>query len=144
MGRERHRVFVYGTLTDPARAERVLDDWRFDGAAALVGLHRVDGRYPTLAPGGRTAGRLLVTPELRALDTYEGVDRGLYVRVAVPLVADDDRDEAGAAAEEAWVYVGDPERLDAGVEWPGSGPLDGRVERYVAAEGVRVRRAGNR
>lgn len=127
-------VFVYGTLTDRTRAEALLDEWRFDGAAVLEGLHRVEGRYPTLAPGGQTEGRLLVTPQLEALDAYEGVDAGLYVRVGVPL-ADGDR---------AWLYVGDPTRLDIPVEWPGEGRFADRVRAYIGAEGVRVRRTGNR
>lgn len=127
-------VFVYGTLADADQAQALLDDWRFDGPAALDGLHRVEGRYPTLAPGGRTEGRLLVTPQLDALDAYEGVDAGLYVRVGVPLV-DGDR---------AWLYVGDPTRLDAAADWPGEGPFADRVRRSLETEGVRVRRTGNR
>lgn len=130
-----HRpVFVYGTLTDPERVEAVLDDWRFVGAAVLESLHPIDGRYPTLAPGGRTEGRLLVTPEIDRLDAHEGVEAGLYTRVEIPIV-DGDR---------AWLYVGDPDRLDVPVDWPGEGPFGDRVRRYLDAEPVRVRRAGNR
>lgn len=127
-------VFVYGTLTDASRAGAILDEWRFDGGAVLDGLERVDGRYATLAPGGTTAGRLLITPELDRLDAYEGVDPGLYVRVAVPMV-DGDR---------AWLYVGDPDRLDAPADWPGAGSFADRVRTYVDDESVQVRRAGNR
>jgi len=117
-------VFVYGTLTDPDRVDAILDDWSFAGDAILDGLHRVEGRYPTLAPGGRTAGRLLRTPEVATLDGYEGVDRGLYVRVAIP-VAD--------RGEDAAVYVGDPARLGVAAQWPGDGPFDRRVRRAVAS-----------
>lgn len=127
-------VFVYGTLTDPDRAASLLDDWHFVGDVVLEGLRRVEGRYPTLAPGGRTEGRLLVTPQVDRLDDYEGVADGLYVRVALPL-ADSDR---------AWVYVGDPDRLDAPADWPGEGPFADRVRRYLADEAVRLRRTGNR
>lgn len=127
-------IFVYGTLTEPDRVDAVLDDWRFDDAAVLEGLRPVSGRYPTLAPGGRTEGRLLVTRELDVLDAYEAVADGLYVRVTVP-VADGDR---------AWVYVGDPDQLNAPVDWPGEGPFEDRVRRYLQTEPVRVRRAGNR
>ncbi len=88
------RVFVYGTLTDPDRIASVVETFEFVGTATLVGLHRVEGRYPTLAPGGETEGRLLDTPDVEALDAYEGVERGLYCRVTVP---------DGIA-----VYVGDP------------------------------------
>lgn len=127
-------IFVYGTLTDAAAVDALLDEWRYDGEAVLDGLGRVDGRYPTLAPDGSTAGRLLVTPELERLDAYEGVDRGLYVRAAVPMV-DGDR---------AWVYVGHPDRLDAPAAWPGDGPFADRVRAYVGDESVQVRRPGNR
>lgn len=127
-------IFVYGTLTDPANVDELLDDWRWDGEAVLEGLERVDGRYPTLSPGGRTTGRLLVTPELDRLDDYEAVDGGLYVRVAVP-VADGGR---------AWLYVGDPDPLEVSVTWPGSGPFADRVTTYLEEQSVQVRPADNR
>jgi gamma-glutamylcyclotransferase (GGCT)/AIG2-like uncharacterized protein YtfP len=124
-------VFVYGTLTEPERVASVVDAYVFVGAAVLEGCHPVAGRYPTLAPGGETAGRLLRTEEVDALDAYEGVDEGLYVRVSVP------RADGGTAA----VYVGDPDALDVAepVDWPGSGPFAERVRRYVDAEPVLVR-----
>lgn len=134
-------VFAYGTLTDPDRAASVLDTFAYRGDAVLRGLHRVDGTYPTLAPGGRVEGKLLQTTDIPALDRYEGVERGLYVRVSVPLdeafdIATDD------AGETVAVYVGDPTALSVdGVSWPGSGPFRERVERYLRNESVRVRRA---
>lgn len=155
-------VFVYGTLTDPERVAEVLDeprDWSFVGDATLHGLQRVDGRYPTLAPGGRVDGRVLETDAIAALDAYEGVDRGLYVRVRVPYAdsdgvgddrgtdsdgVDDDREPDGGGVDDesgtVAVYVGDPDRLgvDATVTWPGDGDLDRRVRRYVAANDVVV------
>ncbi|UWG49678.1 YtfP, gamma-glutamylcyclotransferase (GGCT)/AIG2-like family protein [Halalkaliarchaeum sp. AArc-CO] len=123
-------VFVYGTLTAPDRVGELLDSFVFVGAATLHGLHAVEGRYPTLAPGGRVAGRLLRTDEIERLDRYEGVDRGLYARVSVPV--EDER------IAEAAVYVGDPERLDADVTWPGTGPFRDRVEEYLTTENVRI------
>lgn len=126
--------FAYGTLTDPDRAGSVLDGFEYRGEAVLDGLHRVEGRYPTLAPGGTTDGRILRTDDVAALDSYEGVDRGLYVRVAVP---------GGGPSEdggEVHVYVGDPARLDADAEWPGERPFQVRVERYVREADVEVRR----
>lgn len=124
-------VFVYGTLLDPHRALAVVPDATVGEAVTLDGLHVVEGRYPTLAPAGSVDGRLLHTDDVAALDEYEGVDDGLYVRVTVP--ADDGR--------EVQVYVGDPDRLDPAepVEWPGDGPLTDRVDRYVADEDVVVR-----
>lgn len=125
-------AFVYGTLRDPDRAREVLGHAEFGPDARLVGLGRASGRYPTLIPGGETAGRVLRRRDgdLSALDAYEGVDRGLYVRVRVPA----DGDEA------LWTYVGDPDALGVDASWPGEGPLRARVERYVAEHDVRVER----
>ena len=128
-------IFVYGTLTDPDRAASVLDAFEYRGDAVLCGMHRADGTYPTLAPGGTIEGRLLSTTNVAALDRYEGVERGLYVRVSVPLDTETATDETVA------VYVGDPTALSAdGVSWPGSGSLRERVERYAREESVCVRR----
>lgn len=123
-------VFVYGTLTDPAHVRTVLDDWRFDGVAVLDGLHRVDGSYPTLAPGGSVQGRLLRTGEVDRLDEYEGVESGLYDRVSVPRR----RDGRSVA-----VYVGHPDRLDADVAWPGEGTFSRRLRDYLRGNDVFVR-----
>lgn len=147
-------MFVYGTLTDPDRVARVVSEFEFRGEATLEGLRRVEAEYPTLAPGGEVAGRILRTSEVAALDAYEGVERGLYVRASVPLA-----DEAGEVA----VYVGDPDALGADVEWPdesdeegekfGGGDKEGeassegdgersfaeKVERFVRESGVVVR-----
>jgi gamma-glutamylcyclotransferase (GGCT)/AIG2-like uncharacterized protein YtfP len=135
MGDDRTDVFVYGTLTDPDRAAAVLgeDAFAFAGEATLDGLHRVEGEYPTLAPGGEVRGRILRVADLAPVDRYEGVDRGLYVRVSVP-VAD------GEGTVET--YVGDPGRLDADAEWPGSEDPTFRaaVEAGIRREGVVVRR----
>ncbi|MFB6119217.1 gamma-glutamylcyclotransferase [Halosegnis sp.] len=120
--------FVYGTLTDPERATTVVPDAQFGPDACLKGLHRVEGQYPTLAPGGQTTGRILRTDAPARLDEYEGVDRGLYTRVTAP-------GETG----DVTVYVGDPARLDAPVEWPGEGPFGCRVKQYVHEADVRVR-----
>ncbi|RCU46563.1 gamma-glutamylcyclotransferase [Haloplanus salinus] len=124
-------VFVYGTLTEPDRVASLVDAFVFVGAAVLEGCHPVAGRYPTLAPGGETAGRLLRTEAVDDLDAYEGVDEGLYVRVPVP------RTDGGTVA----AYVGDPDALGVAeaVTWPGPGTLADRVRRYVEEESVVVR-----
>ena len=134
-------VFVYGTLTDPERAASALDACSYRGAAVLDGLHRVEGSYPTLAPGGRVEGRLLDTTDLDALDRYEGVGRGLYVRVSVPLVTE--RSRPTSEEQRVAAYVGNPDELAVGesVSWPGPGPFAERVERYVREASVCVRRA---
>ncbi|PCR92713.1 gamma-glutamylcyclotransferase family protein [Natrinema ejinorense] len=140
-------VFVYGTLTDPARVTAVLEleppaaADRFVGNATLEGLHRVDGRYPTLAPGGSVDGRLLAVDEteLAALDRYEGVENGLYVRVAVPVAAVDDGGEGVAEGDQCWAYVGKPDRLDVDATWPGGGSFRERVRSVVSRTGIAVR-----
>lgn len=132
-------VFAYGTLTDPDRAASVLDTFAYRGDAVLHGLHRVEGTYSTLAPGGEVRGKLLRTADIAALDRYEGIGRGLYVRVSVPL---DEASGGTADADEAVaVYVGDPAMLSVdGVSWPGSGSFRERVERSLGEKSVRVRR----
>jgi gamma-glutamylcyclotransferase (GGCT)/AIG2-like uncharacterized protein YtfP len=131
-------VFVYGTLTTPAQVAQVVDSYSFVGAAVLDGLHPVEGQYPTLAPGGSVGGRVLRTDDVSALDAYEGVDRGLYVRVAVPWRGPDDSLDGGETVD---VYVGDPDLLGVAdaVSWPGSGSLVDRVEQYIATNSVTVR-----
>ena len=125
-------VFVYGTLTDPEQVARVVTDFEFRDDATLDGLHRVEGEYPTLAPGGEVSGRILRTPEIETLDAYEGVESGLYVRVSVPLEKSDGRNEID-------VYVGDPDALGADADWPGEGAFTERVRRFVHEESVVVR-----
>ncbi|WP_132058925.1 gamma-glutamylcyclotransferase family protein [Halorussus amylolyticus] len=129
-------AFVYGTLTDPAQVARIVSEFEFGDDAILDGLHRIEGEYPTLAPGGSVSGRILRTPDVAALDAYEGVDSGLYVRVSVP------REDAKVRAEnadEVEVYVGDPDSLGADAEWPGTGSFAERVRRVVRERGVTVR-----
>lgn len=122
-------VFTYGTLTDSARADAVLTEWAYGPDAIIEGLHQVEGEYPTLAPGGTVEGRILRTEEMDALDRYEVVERGLYVRTEVPDV------DGGMVA----VYVGDPDRLDAPASWPAAGDFAARVAWYVREHGVTVR-----
>jgi gamma-glutamylcyclotransferase (GGCT)/AIG2-like uncharacterized protein YtfP len=131
-------VFVYGTLTTPEQVAQVVDSYSYLGAAVLDGLHPVEGRYPTLAPGGSVGGRLLRTDDVAALDAYEGVDRDLYVRVSVPWGDSTDSLDGGETVD---VYVGDPTRLEVSdsVSWPGDGPLTDRVEQYIATNSVTVR-----
>lgn len=135
-------IFVYGTLTEPEQVGQVVDSFAFLGPAVLTGLHPVQGEHPTLAPGGRTGGRLLRTDEIEALDSYEHVDDDLYVRVSVPLVPGEGESQDDGTVE---VYVGDPTRLgvEESVAWPGSAerePFADRVERYLREQEVQVQR----
>lgn len=131
-------LFVYGTLTEPARVASLVDAHVFLGAARIEGVHAVEGRYPTLAPGGTVAGRVLRVDDeaVAAVDAYEGVADGLYVRVSVPY--------EGPETETIDVYVGDPDRLAAPATWPGDGPFPARVERYVASGAVRAHPVADR
>lgn len=122
-------VFVYGTLTDRETAAQVVESVEYRGRATLDGLHRVDGRYPTLLPGGSVEGRILLPPAIEPLDRYEGVESGLYVRVQVP-TADGGRVET---------YVGEPARLCVPDEWPGSAPFPERVRTYIREHDVVLR-----
>ena len=122
-------IFVYGTLTDSERAAELLSEWCYRGEAVLDGLHRVDGQYPTLLPGGQTDGRILSTPEIDALDGYEGVDTGLYIRATVSRTGGDTVE----------VYVGEPDRLGVAAEWPGTGEFSARVRAYLRSAKVVVR-----
>ncbi|MFC4439360.1 MULTISPECIES: gamma-glutamylcyclotransferase family protein [Natrialbaceae] len=135
-------VFVYGTLTDPDRVETVLERvpgarYELESGATLEGLRRVEGEYPTLAPGGRVEGRLLAVDErgLEALDRYEGVDRGLYVRITVPHA------DGKGDGDDVWIYVGGPDRLGVTerVDWPEGRSLTERVRTYVSRHDVVVR-----
>lgn len=132
MSETRERFFVYGTLTDPERLARVLDEWTVEGSAVLEGLHRVDGEYPTLAPGGQTSGQLIRTGERDRLDRYEGVSQGLYICIEIPV----------ATGGSAGVYVGDPAKLAAPDDWPGDGSFSARLAAYLDENTVMIRRNG--
>ena len=152
-------VFVYGTLTDADRVADLLDEFSFRGDATLRGLRRVEGAYPTLVPGGSVDGRILRTPEIDRLDAYEGVDRGLYVRVPVPVEGGEGRGGEGQRfdgigdgggrgngngigdGDSAAVYVGDADALDVvePVRWPDDGSLADRIAVFVAENGVIIR-----
>lgn len=135
-------VFVYGTLTDPDRVSTLLDSYTLGPSACCHGLRRIEGTYPTLAPGEQVSGRLLATPELSQLDTYEGVDRGLYCRVSVPLstVGLSNPLDVPFAVETVELYVGNPSLLTVSevVEWPVSGPFEHQVRTYLDTHSVRV------
>ena len=124
-------VFVYGTLTDPDRVAAVVDSFAFVGGAVLHGLHAVQGTYPTLAPGGEVGGRILRTRDLDALDAYEGVDGGPYVRVSVPATGE-------YLPETVELYVGDPDALEAPATWPGEGSFEERLREYLRRGTVRI------
>ena len=136
-------VFVYGTLTDPERLSAVLEHYQLGPPAVCEGLQRVDGTYPTLAPGRAVDGRLLATPQLAELDAYEGLDQGLYCRLSVPLSTGETQNAVDSVfrTASAELYVGNPSLLDVSesIEWPDSGPFDQRVRSYIEAQSVHIR-----
>jgi len=143
-------VFVYGTLTDRQQVSTLLTEFTFGPSAVCHGLQRVDGRYPTLVPGGEVTGRLLSTPELDRLDRYEGVDRGLYCRVRVPVGSargsetnDADQnatDHSAFDVETAAVYIGEPSKIGVGpaVGWPDAEGFSRSVRAYLETHPVRI------
>lgn len=137
-------VFVYGTLTDREQVSTLLTEFTFGPSAVCHGLQRVDGRYPTLVPGGEVTGRLLSTPELDRLDRYEGVDRGLYCRVRVPLESASsdvsDSDHSVFDIETAAVYVAEPSKVGVGPEvgWPEAEGFSQSVTTYLGTNSVRI------
>ncbi|QZP36976.1 gamma-glutamylcyclotransferase family protein [Halobaculum magnesiiphilum] len=126
----------YPALAPPVEAGNAGDgtdgDAGTNGGDGVAGDDSVCG--DDIGVDATVGGRLLRTDEMAALDAYERVDDGLYVRVSVPLVGPD-----GERRGEAAVYVGDPARLDAPASWPGSDPFEERVARTVRERGVTVR-----
>ncbi len=102
-------LFVYGTLQDPRRVRAVLGPearWRVLGAGTIRGVLYDVGPYPALrrsdSPRDVVPGRLLELDDeglLIALDRYEGVDAGLYLRERVEVCL------AGGEQQSGWVYV---------------------------------------
>lgn len=140
-------VFVYGTLTDPTQVSTLLETYTFGPSAVCRGLRRVDGMYPTLAPGDQVAGRLLSTPELDRLDSYEALDSGLYCRVSVPLRSargtDSNRTQPDGSAfdvDTAEVYIGNPTAVGVAepVDWPETDPFRQCVLEYIGTNNIRI------
>ncbi len=113
-------LFVYGTLRSEAEAASALLGGSRRVATATVNgtLYDIDGEYPALILYGATpvAGEIIHIPDssrLHRIDEYEGVDSGLFRRVAVEV-----------AGVPCWAYVAGPalahrltpeRRLDGGV-----------------------------
>ena len=141
-------VFIYGTLAGPTRVSELLTEYTFGPSAVCHGLRRVDGRYPTVVPGGRTTGRLLSTTEIDRLDSYEGVDRGLYCRVQVPLQSPHgsgagNRSDTGQPASDVdavGIYVGEPTALglSGAVGWPEAERFSRSVSEYLQTHSVEI------
>jgi gamma-glutamylcyclotransferase (GGCT)/AIG2-like uncharacterized protein YtfP len=105
-------VFVYGTLTDPARRLRVLRRSPALVPALLQNYERRNGRYPYLLPaeGREVRGWILLNIEeadLARLDDYEvaipkscaGSVRRLYRRELVDVMT------VGGRRVRCWVYM---------------------------------------
>lgn len=93
------RVFVYGTLRRGQPAEGLLGGCRFIRETSVRGtLYDVGGRFPALVLGrtGEVHGELWAVPRSRlaSLDSYEGVEGGLFERIRVHV-----------EGELCWTYV---------------------------------------
>jgi len=151
------RVFVYGTLTDRAVTRRILEETTDAGAATLVGLARVTGAYPTPVPTAESAGttgdeptvagRFLLVDDagLAALDAYERVDDGLYVRVPVPIAsARDPGGDTGTTARGETVPALRPHRRTSARPWnSGSTPTGPVTARWPSGSGGTSTHAGS-
>jgi gamma-glutamylcyclotransferase (GGCT)/AIG2-like uncharacterized protein YtfP len=106
------RVFVYGTLLDPALLARLTGRTPIMRPASLPGWRRVrlrDAPYPTLVRGRHTVDGALIEvdrPALRRLSAYEG-PRYRLVPVA-PRVA-------GGSSQPALAWIA---RGATNVDWP--------------------------
>lgn len=97
-------LFAYGLLrdADSERAPLMVGARRVAEATVAGTLYDIDGDFPALMLYGTTPveGTVWHFPNaarLEQLDSYEGVERGLYRRVAVE-----------AAGLPCWVYVAGP------------------------------------
>ena len=99
-------LFVYGTLIDDAAIRSVLGRMPRSRVAVLRGFRRaVHEKGPWVVaepdPAAQIAGRVLEglsEGEVDRFDKFEGVDLGLYRRIAVHI-------EVGTSHVEAWTYV---------------------------------------
>ena len=114
---ERRPYFAYGSNLNATQMARRCPQAVPVGRARLVGWQLVMNRYglATVVPAdGSTVwgGLWLVTPNCeRALDAYESIDSGLYVRSTLSAVRDDE------SSTEALVYLAtesNPGRARAG------------------------------
>lgn len=100
MARERHRVFVYGTLRRGGHYHSVLSDALFiRNAHTQAEYELIDlGEYPGMLPGGKTsiAGEIYAVNNdtLRELDTLEECPN-LYTRERISLIG----------CDEVWGYL---------------------------------------
>ena len=96
-------LFVYGSLRAGETACHLLSECSFVGTAAVAGVLGSANGYPLLVAGpGWVHGELYRLPGglgrrqvLEALDQYEGVPGGAYIRSVIR-----------AGGTEAWTYVG--------------------------------------
>jgi gamma-glutamylcyclotransferase (GGCT)/AIG2-like uncharacterized protein YtfP len=83
-------LFVYGTLCRPAVRRRILGRAVTAVKATLKGYKRLNGKWPYLVkkPGGKVTGEILknlTSRDLKKLDAYEEVEKGIYIRAGITL-----------------------------------------------------------
>ena len=99
-------LFVYGTLRSGEQAAGLLAGCEHLGDATVRGiLYDIDGRFPALVLYGDSIvhGEIWRCPVtlLLGLDQYEGIDKGLFRRVAVEA-------ETASGRTPCWVYAAGP------------------------------------
>ena len=109
-------LFVYGTLLAGEAQAGLLGRLNRRPAMVRGHLYRMAAGYPALvlAADGWVHGELVDPPNPRVLeliDTYEGVDEGLYQRVTANI-------RVGLRAEPGWVYAMDITRARKGARLP--------------------------
>ena len=106
-------LFVYGTLLAGQPQAALLGALRRRPAQVRGRLFQLPAGYPALVVEGAdgwVVGELVDAPPARVLallDGYEGVDEGLFARVACEV-------RVGLRAERGWAYVMDPARARVG------------------------------
>lgn len=108
-------LFVYGTLMTGQAQEGLLAGCPRRPASVRGTLWDLPAGYPALGPGDDVVhGEVISEIDVRrlgVLDTYEGVDQGLYRRVEIEV-------QVGLRREAAWVYLMDDPRLRGGRKVP--------------------------
>lgn len=106
-------LFVYGTLMTNGGQDHLLRGRRRRPGTVRGSLYQMPQGYPalTLAGDHLVHGQWLdpvPPPLMQILDTYEGVQQGLYRRAVV-------RVESGRASFDAWAWVMDEAQAHGGV-----------------------------
>lgn len=100
--KEKHKVFVYGTLRSGKAATHCLEGY------LMLAYQGKDFKFPYIVehPNFDVSGNIIEVDdaELEQLDRYENIRSGLYVRKEVEVVGMDE----GYESEVVWAYIAGP------------------------------------